>query len=84
MDEVYRALEKVAELRKVQTDAYNESVALLEFVKRTCIHPENMIVDKSSYFKGSYYDTAYTDMWRECTVCGTKSEVITENHGYYG
>jgi hypothetical protein len=84
MDEVYKALNEIKELREVRIAADRKVVELLEFVRRTCIHPENMIVKKSSYFSGSYYDTAYTDHWRECTICGTKSKVVTEGHGYYG
>ena len=46
---------------------------------------EHRVVDsKNSYFGGSYYDTAYTDYWTECTICGAKSPVTTKYHSYHG
>ena len=49
----------------------------------TCTH-EGHVVEKSSYFSGSYYDKAYTDYWNECSLCGERSEVTTKMHSYYG
>lgn len=46
--------------------------------------PHTKIEGKSSYYPGSYNDTAYTNYWNECSCCGAKSEVISERHGYYG
>ena len=47
-----------------------------------CTHDE--VEQKSRYFSGSYLDTAYTDYWNECTLCGATSEVTHKSHGYYG
>ena len=48
-----------------------------------CNH-HGTVEQKSSYFSGSYYDTAYTRYWAQCTVCGKKSEDVTKDHGWYG
>lgn len=47
-----------------------------------CTHDE--VEQKSYYFSGSYLDTAYTDYWNECTLCGATSEKTHKSHGYYG
>lgn len=40
--------------------------------------------EQSYYFSGSYYDTAYTQYWDECAVCGKKQNKREVNHGWYG
>lgn len=51
-------------------------------LKEVCPHPEHMIETKSIYVSASYYDPSETTKWRECQVCGTKSESITTRGGY--
>jgi chromosome segregation ATPase len=46
--------------------------------------PHNETERKSYYVSGTYNDTAYTEYWVECKVCGLKSEKAIKNHGYYG
>jgi len=53
-------------------------------IEESCDHPEEYIEEKSSYYDGDYYNTAYTKTWRQCTICGEKSEITTKNHGWYG
>lgn len=48
-----------------------------------CTH-EHSMEDKSSYFSGSYNDTAYTDYWSQCRLCGYRTPTTTKDHGYYG
>ena len=48
-----------------------------------CTH-EGHIEQKSSYFSGSYNDTAYTRYWNQCMLCGAKSEDTIKDHAYYG
>lgn len=42
------------------------------------------VEQKSSYFSGSYLDTAYTRYWNQCTLCGQRSEDVIKDHSYYG
>jgi transcription elongation factor Elf1 len=39
---------------------------------------------KSYYFSGNYNDTAYTNYWDECIICGKQFNVKTVNHSWYG
>jgi hypothetical protein len=48
-----------------------------------CNH-HGMVEEKSSYYSGSYTNTAYTRYWNQCTLCGKKSEEIIKEHGWYG
>jgi len=66
--------------RKIKTIAKHEK--LLRELKEQCPHEE--VEEKSSYFSGSYYDTAYTDIWNQCRLCGQRSEVTRQGHGWYG
>ena len=66
--------------RKIKTIAKHQSI--LQDLKDQCPHEELEV--KSSYFGGSYYDTAYTDTWNQCKLCGKRSEIATERHGWYG
>lgn len=49
-----------------------------------CQHDKKYLKDKESYFSGSYYDTAYTDYWTVCTLCGECSETKAKQHSWYG
>lgn len=56
---------------------------IMEQLKMQCKHPEAFVAKHSSYCSGSYYDKEYWDEWRECSICGAKSEVKT-TYGSYG
>lgn len=50
----------------------------------SCDH-DGSIVEKQSYYEGSYYDRACTDTWQECLVCNKiTSDIIRETHSWYG
>ena len=70
--------QQVEHKRKLIAKHHKELEALLA----TCTHEE--IEEKSYYFSGSYYDTAYTERWNECKLCGKRSEKTHESHGWYG
>lgn len=55
----------------------------LKQLRARCDH-DGTVVEKSSYFPGGYLNTSYTDYWNECSVCGSRSEVQTKDHGHYG
>lgn len=57
---------------------------LREEVYKNCHCPEEESVKKESYYSGSYTDTAYTEYWDECTVCGRHHNKEIENHSWYG
>ena len=61
-----------------------EAKQLITVMKGACHHPLEVIEPKTYYFSGSYDDTAYTDYWNECTICGERSVVTTKHHSYYG
>ena len=46
--------------------------------------PHSQIVRKEYYFKGGYYDMAYTEYWDECTCCSKEFNHRTQNHSWYG
>lgn len=48
-----------------------------------CTH-EGTMEEKSSYFSGSYYDTAYTEYWSQCRICGHRTPYTRKDHSYYG
>lgn len=75
---------ELLEMKKRAASLIEESNNLILEVRNQCHHPEEHIVERQYYFSGSYYDTAYTDRWRECTICGVMSEKTTTEHGYYG
>lgn len=70
---------KVAAKQKLIAKHQKELSELL----KTCTH-EGHVELKSSYFSGSYYDTAYTRYWNQCTLCGLRGPETTKDHGYYG
>lgn len=82
----YLALQaEVARIQKLKNriqktmDRHN---ATIKELLKACTHEE--IVEKSSYFPGSYNDKAYTDYWHRCKLCGAESERKTVGHSYYG
>lgn len=81
---VFDFLEQKLVLTEKITNLTKEREDLCGKIRAICHHPESHVVEKKYYFGGSYYDTAYTDYWRECTICGEKSQTTTKNHGYYG
>jgi len=52
--------------------------------ERDAICPHLDLIQREYYFSGSYNDTAYTEYWNECAVCGKCSERTHEQHSYYG
>lgn len=47
-----------------------------------CQHEERE--KKSKYTSGDYYDTAQTEEWLECVICGHKIDKKTTRHNHYG
>ena len=68
------------------TKKYDKAKEELEFEKAhlidICNHPD--VEQCKSYFGGSYYDTAYTEYWTKCKICGATSERTIKYHGHYG
>ena len=56
--------------------------ASINLLLTECTHEE--VEKKSEYYGGSYLDTAHTDYWSVCTLCGKKSDRKTKDHGWYG
>ena len=56
--------------------------AILKELITNCPHEE--VVEKDSYYSGSYYEKAYTEYWQQCTLCGKRGEKNTVMHSYYG
>lgn len=71
--------QKVAAKRKLIAKHQGELAQMLE----ACTH-EGHIEEKSSFFSGSYNDTAYTRYWTQCSLCGRKGQDTIKEHGYYG
>jgi hypothetical protein len=57
------------------------NVELAELLK-TCTHER--VEEKSSYYGGSYTNTAYTRYWNQCMICGTCGPETVKEHGWYG
>lgn len=75
---------ELLEMQMLAASLAEEYKRTLAEIREKCHHPEEHIVEKQYYFSGSYYDTAYTDKWRECTICGAKSETTHVDHSWYG
>jgi nitrite reductase/ring-hydroxylating ferredoxin subunit len=71
--------QKINAKKKLIGKHQNELAALYA----QCTH-EGYVEEKTRYFSGSYYDTAYTTYWNECKLCGAKSETTTKDHSWYG
>jgi len=56
--------------------------AILKKLIVKCTHEE--VVQKDSYFSGSYDNKASTDYWMQCTLCGERGPIKTVTHSYYG
>ena len=67
--------------RKLRLIAKHE--AELKTLYTKCTHEDTM-EEKSSYFSGSYNDTAYTTYWSQCRICGHRTKETVKDHGYYG
>lgn len=83
----YKVFDLVAErdaIKELVTELNSECKELDIKIKSICHHPEEYVEERNYYFDGSYLDQAYTEIWNECTLCGTKSEIETENHSWYG
>jgi len=57
---------------------------LYKQLKETCQHDKKYLKKEESYYGGDYYNTAYTDYWAVCTLCGETSDKKTKNHSWYG
>lgn len=53
-------------------------------VYENCHHPEEYLKPKSEYYEGGHMDTAHTEYWDECTICGRHFNKKTKDHGWYG
>jgi len=81
LDVVKRELE----IHKLRGAVLNDKRSELQHaIKQMCPHPDEYLKKESRYSGGSYYDRASTDHWTECTLCGSRSEIKTETHSYYG
>lgn len=58
--------------------------AIIVKIKNECQCTTEFLEKKSYYFSGSYNDTAYTEYWTECKICGKKYDKENQNHGWYG
>lgn len=57
---------------------------LRDEVYKNCHCPEQELVNQESYYSGSYNDTAYTEYWQECMICGRHHNEETKQHSWYG
>lgn len=72
-------LKKQVERKRRLVDKHQKDIVkLLE----NCTHEE--IETREHYFPGGYLDTARTEYWNQCKLCGARSEVTTESHKWYG
>lgn len=79
MSPEYLALKlKIAKKRKL----VEKHSAELQKLLATCPHEET--VAKERYVDGSYYDSAHTNYWNQCTLCGEKSPISVMRHGWFG
>lgn len=76
MEKLTELERKLARKRKMIAKHQQELKDLLA----TCTHPEDKIIEKSFYFPGGYYDRSYVENWRECTICGEKSERVRDKN----
>lgn len=60
----------------------NKQIAILNELLKECQHEE--IEPKEDYVPGTYLDTAYSEYWNQCSLCGARSEKIRKSHGWYG
>ena len=49
-------------------------------MRHECTH---VYVPDSRYYSGSYYDTAYTDYFLHCLICGHTDQTGSHDHGHY-
>ena len=49
-------------------------------MRHECTH---VYVPDSRYYSGSYYDTAYTDYFLHCLICGHTKQTGSHDHGHY-
>ena len=58
---------------------------ILELSKELrAICPHTEFEKKQDHIPGSYYDHAQTIKWKECKLCGFKTEQTVETHSWYG
>jgi predicted aconitase len=68
---------KITRARKRMTGLHAER----DLILAGCPHTD--IEAKHNYVEGGYLNTAYTEHWNQCRVCGARSPVETVNHGTY-
>jgi len=83
-DELQKLVNEHDKAKMVAQIAKLEVAVAFEKIRAACMHDKEDLEIKSDYFPGSYSDTAYTDRWNQCKVCGAKSVVERTSHGYYG
>lgn len=76
--------EELIKKKKAKDKAKEKYLKLAVEIRKECFHPESQLEKKESYFDGSYNDTAYTQYWDECSICGKHLNSRTKDHGYYG
>lgn len=75
-------VERIKKLKERSYKTIDRHNTTIKQLLENCPHEE--IVQKSSYYSGSYYDKAYTVYWNQCSLCGAKSEDAVDQHSYYG
>lgn len=80
--QIAREERKYEKLQAKATLQHEEVERCREKLRSICPHKE--VEKKSTYFEGSYLDTAYTTYWYVCKVCKGESEKKTTDHGWYG
>jgi hypothetical protein len=76
--------QKVEKQRKViarKQALLGKECNILADILKECPHEELEV--KSHYYEGGYLNTAYTERWNQCKLCGAMSPKSTENHGTY-
>lgn len=59
----------------------DKHVTKLRALLKSCTHEETEL--KSHYEPGGYLDTAYTEQWNECALCGQQSaKQVTHRGGF--
>ena len=72
---------KFLQVKKRKEAAVVRARSALRDHEKTCDH---FLVHDSSYYSGSYYDTAYTTYYHRCLLCDYREEVSETNHGWFG
>lgn len=72
----------VTRLEKRSSKAKEELAVARAHLLLICTHPDTE--PRTEHFSGSYYDTAYTEYFTRCKICGATSERTRNSHRHYG